>query len=48
MNSVRPLHLLAVLDRLRAQGERAYKIGAIEVKGPEEPALAFSPLPDGG
>jgi phosphoribosylformylglycinamidine cyclo-ligase len=34
-----------VLDRLRAQGERAYRIGAVEVKGPDDPALAFGALP---
>jgi phosphoribosylformylglycinamidine cyclo-ligase len=34
-----------VLDRLRAQGERAYRIGSTEAKGPDDPALVFGPLP---
>ena len=33
-----------ILDRLRAVGERAYRIGQIEVKGPEEKPLLFGPL----
>jgi phosphoribosylformylglycinamidine cyclo-ligase len=38
-----------VLDRLRAVGERAYRIGEIEAKEPDEPALLFGPLaPAGG
>lgn len=34
-----------VLDRLRALGERAYRIGEIEAKGPDDPPLLFAPLP---
>ena len=34
-----------IQDRMRAVGERAYKIGEIEVKGPEEDALLYGPLP---
>jgi phosphoribosylformylglycinamidine cyclo-ligase len=33
-----------IQDRMRAVGERAYKIGEIEVKGPEEAALQLGPL----
>jgi phosphoribosylformylglycinamidine cyclo-ligase len=32
-----------VIDRLQALGERAYRIGDIEVKGPDEPALRLEP-----
>jgi phosphoribosylformylglycinamidine cyclo-ligase len=32
-----------VIDRLAALGERAYRIGEIEVKEPDEPALLFGP-----
>ena len=32
-----------ILDRLRAVGERAYRIGEIEAKGPDESALLFGP-----
>ena len=33
-----------VLDRLRAVGERAYRIGEIEAKQPDDSALLFGPL----
>jgi phosphoribosylformylglycinamidine cyclo-ligase len=33
-----------VLDRLRAVGERAYCIGEIEAKAPDEPPILFAPL----
>jgi phosphoribosylformylglycinamidine cyclo-ligase len=33
-----------ILDRLRAVGERAYRIGEIEAKKPDDPALLFGPL----
>jgi len=32
-----------ILDRLQAVGERAYRIGEIEVKAPDAPALRFEP-----
>jgi len=32
-----------ILDRLRAVGERAYRIGAIEAKKPDDSALLFGP-----
>jgi phosphoribosylaminoimidazole (AIR) synthetase len=32
-----------ILDRLRAVGERAYRIGEIEAKGPDESPLLFGP-----
>jgi phosphoribosylformylglycinamidine cyclo-ligase len=32
-----------VLDRLRAVGERAYRIGEIEAKGPDDSAVLFGP-----
>jgi phosphoribosylformylglycinamidine cyclo-ligase len=32
-----------ILDRLQALGERAYRIGEIEVKAPDAPALRFEP-----
>jgi phosphoribosylformylglycinamidine cyclo-ligase len=35
-----------VCDRLRALGERAYRIGEIEAKAPNDEALVFGPLPD--
>jgi phosphoribosylformylglycinamidine cyclo-ligase len=35
-----------VLDRLRAQGERAHRIGITEARGPDDPPLVFGPLPD--
>jgi len=35
-----------VIDRLRALGERAYPIGGIEVKKPEEPALLLGSAAD--
>lgn len=31
-------------DRLRAVGERPYRIGDIEVKGPDEPSLVLGPI----
>ena len=31
-------------DRLTALGERAYRIGEIEVKQPDDPALRLDPL----
>ena len=34
-----------ILDRLRALGERAYRIGEVEVKKPDDSALLFGPLP---
>ena len=34
-----------VLDRLRAQGERAYRIGVTDTRGPEDPPLVFGKLP---
>ena len=37
-----------ILDRLRAQGERAYRIVITEAKGPDDPPLAFGPLPNAG
>ena len=33
-----------ILDRLRAVGERAYRIGQIEVKAPDEAPLLFGPI----
>jgi len=33
-----------ILDRLRAVGERAYRIGEIEAKKPDDSALLFGPL----
>jgi len=33
-----------VIDRLRAVGERAYRIGVIEAKAPDEPPLLFAPI----
>jgi phosphoribosylformylglycinamidine cyclo-ligase len=33
-----------ILDRLRAVGERAYRIGEIEAKQPDDSALLFGPL----
>jgi len=33
-----------ILDRLRAVGERAYRIGEIEAKKPDDAALLFGPL----
>jgi phosphoribosylformylglycinamidine cyclo-ligase len=46
---VPPRQASDIQDRLRALGERAYRIGEIEVKGPDEPALLFGRLssPDG-
>jgi phosphoribosylformylglycinamidine cyclo-ligase len=35
-----------VLDRLPALGERAYQIGTIQAKDPDDPPLLFGPLPD--
>ena len=35
-----------VIERLQALGERAYRIGEIEVKAPDDPALQFGPLGD--
>ncbi len=32
-----------ILDRLSALGERAYRIGTVEAKGPDEPTLVFGP-----
>jgi len=37
-----------VLDRLRAVGERAYHIGDIEAKTPDEPSILFAPLGSAG
>ncbi|HVN37618.1 MAG TPA: phosphoribosylformylglycinamidine cyclo-ligase [Myxococcota bacterium] len=37
-----------VIDRLRAVGERAYRIGVIEAKAPDEPPLLFAELPSEG
>jgi phosphoribosylformylglycinamidine cyclo-ligase len=31
-------------DRLRALGERPYRIGTVEARGPDDPALVFGPL----
>ena len=36
-----------VIERLQAVGERAYHIGEIEVKAPDDPALLIGPLADG-
>jgi phosphoribosylformylglycinamidine cyclo-ligase len=36
-----------VLDRLRAVGERAYRIGEIEAKGPDDSAVLFGPPASG-
>ena len=36
------LHLQVVADRLRALGERPYRIGRVERRGPDEPALVFA------
>jgi len=33
-----------ILDRLAALGERAYRIGTVEVKAAEDPSIAFGPL----
>jgi hypothetical protein len=33
-----------VLDRSRALGERAYRIGEIVVKRPDDPPLVLAPL----
>ena len=41
---VPPEQVEDILDRLRAVGERAYRIGEIEVKGPEEAPLLFGPV----
>ena len=35
-----------VLDRLRAQGERAYRIGTTSARGPEDLPLVFGKLPE--
>ena len=35
-----------ILHRLRAQGERAYRIGVIEAKSTDEAPLSFGPLPE--
>ena len=35
-----------VTYRLRAQGERAYRIGSIKAKKSEEAPLSFGPLPE--
>jgi phosphoribosylaminoimidazole (AIR) synthetase len=32
-----------ILDRLSALSERAYRIGTVEAKGPDEPTLVFGP-----
>ena len=37
-----------VLDRLRAQGERAYRIGITEARGPDDPPLRYEKLPNLG
>jgi phosphoribosylformylglycinamidine cyclo-ligase len=37
-----------VIDRLRAVGERAYRIGVVEAKSPDDPPLHFAPLPPDG
>ena len=37
-----------VIDRLRAVGERAYRIGVIEAKAPDEPPLLFAELSSEG
>jgi phosphoribosylformylglycinamidine cyclo-ligase len=36
-----------VIDRLRAVGERAYRIGVVEAKSPDDPPLHFASLPEG-
>jgi len=33
-----------ILDRIQALGERAYRIGQIEVRSPDDPPLALGPL----
>jgi phosphoribosylformylglycinamidine cyclo-ligase len=33
-----------ILDRLRGLGERAYRIGQVEVKAPDEAPLLFGPI----
>ena len=37
-----------ILDRLAALSERAYRIGIIEARDPDEPSLLFSPGPSAG
>jgi phosphoribosylformylglycinamidine cyclo-ligase len=37
-----------VIDRLRAVGERAYRIGVVEAKAPDDPPLRFDPSPSSG
>jgi len=37
-----------ILDRLRAVGERAYRIGQIEAKAPDDDALLFGPIASDG
>jgi phosphoribosylaminoimidazole (AIR) synthetase len=32
-----------ILDRLSALSERAYRIGTVEAKGPDDPTLIFGP-----
>ena len=38
-------HEQDVLDRLRAQGERAYRIGTVEAKAPDDPPIEFGAPP---
>jgi phosphoribosylformylglycinamidine cyclo-ligase len=33
-----------ILDRIHALGERAYRIGEIDVRSPDDPPLALGPL----
>jgi phosphoribosylformylglycinamidine cyclo-ligase len=40
---VPPEQTVEILDRLSALSERAYRIGTVEAKGPDEPTLAFGP-----
>ena len=45
---VPPEEVQDVTDRLQALGERAYRIGEIEVKKPDDPALLLGPLSEDG
>ena len=40
----KPEEATEIMDRLRAQGERAYRIGSIEAKGSDEAPLSFGTL----
>jgi phosphoribosylformylglycinamidine cyclo-ligase len=33
-----------ILDRVQAMGERAYRIGEIDVRKPDDPPLSLGPL----